>query len=54
MKSQKHIEFEHLVLPLMHWLRENHHPHVTVVVNSQNAECLDGLYSVVLPYEGQR
>ena len=51
MKSEKHIEFETLVLPIMRWLRENHHPHVTVVVNSRNAEVLEGLYNVILPFE---
>jgi preprotein translocase subunit SecB len=50
-KSEKHIEFEYLVLPLMRWLRENHNPHMTVVVDSNHAECLEGLYNVVLPVE---
>ncbi len=50
-KSEKHVEFETLALPLIRWLRENHHPHVTVVLDSNHAECLEGLYNVVLPYE---
>lgn len=51
LKSKKEKEFEALIKPLMRWLRENHHPHVTVLVNSTNAEVLEGLYNVVLPCE---
>lgn len=32
--------------PLMQWLRENCHPHVTAIVDSERAECLEGLAAV--------
>lgn len=51
MKSNKHLEFEAIVTPLIMWLRENHHPHMTVVVTSRNAEVLEGQCSVIVPFE---
>ncbi len=33
--------------PLIKWLSENHHPHMTVVVTSTRAELLEGQMSVI-------
>lgn len=38
-------EFEQLARPMMQYLCENHHPHVTVVVTPTNAELLEGKMS---------
>lgn len=47
MTDQKHKEFEELALPLMKWLNDNYHPHVTVIVTSASAELMEGVTSVV-------
>ena len=49
MKTKMHNEFEDLVKPLMQWLNDNHHPHVSVIVTGQNAELVEGLCSVIKP-----
>lgn len=36
-------EFEKAVKPLMKYLAENHHPHVTVIVDGNAAELLEGI-----------
>lgn len=38
-------EFAKAVKPLMDYLNYKHHPHVTVIVTSQNAELLEGAIS---------
>jgi hypothetical protein len=35
--------FEEAVKPLMKWLCENRHPHITVIVSGTTAEILEGL-----------
>ena len=35
--------FEEACRPLMQYLAENHHPHITVTVNSTRAELVEGL-----------
>lgn len=35
--------FEKAVKPLMEFLLENHHPHVSVIVTSTTAELVEGL-----------
>jgi hypothetical protein len=44
--------FKQAALPLIKYLCENHHPHVTVIVTPTNAELLEGLHSTgpVLDY----
>lgn len=37
--------FESAARPLMQWLNENMHPHVTVIVTPTNAELLEGVRS---------
>lgn len=38
-------EFEQLARPMMQYLCENYHPHVTVVISPTNAELLEGKMS---------
>ena len=38
-------EFELLARPLIQYLCENHHPHVTVIITTTNAELLEGKMS---------
>jgi len=35
-------EFEDVVRPVIKYLCENHHPHVTVIISPTNAELLEG------------
>jgi len=37
--------FEEAARPLIKWLNENYHPHVTVIVTPTSAELLEGLQS---------
>lgn len=43
--KQKVTEFELLVRPLMRYLCENHHPHVTVIITPTDAQLLYGQMS---------
>lgn len=45
-------EFEKASAPLMKYLAENHHPHVTAIVTCTSSELLEGLEStgMVLDY----
>jgi len=45
-KEQK-SDFEKVVKPLMKYLAENHHPHVTAIVECGRAEILEGSASIV-------
>lgn len=38
-------EFEKIVTPLMTWIRLNGHPHITVIVDSERSEIVEGLAS---------
>lgn len=42
-------EFEALALPMIQFLKNNFHPHVTVVVSVGNAEILEGVLNVTTP-----
>ena len=45
-ESKKELsEFEKVVRPLIKYLCENHHPHVSVIVTPTNAELLEGVES---------
>jgi hypothetical protein len=39
-------EFLQAAQPLMDYLRKNHHPHVTVLIDSEHAELVEGLMTV--------
>lgn len=36
-------QFRQLALPLMQWLCENHHPHVTVIITPSSAQLMEGM-----------
>jgi len=41
---EQHFEaFKEAAMPLMQWLAENCHPHVTAIVNSEHVELLERL-----------
>lgn len=37
------LNFDSVVMPVIKYLCENHHPHVTVIITPTNAELLEGL-----------
>lgn len=39
--------FKEAALPLMQWLNDNCHPHCTAIVDSERAEVMEGLASVM-------
>jgi len=40
-------DFENVIKPVMKYLAENHHPHTKIQVDSNTAELLEGIKSVV-------
>lgn len=48
MENQKPVqgtpkeEFERKFNPIIDWLRENHHPHTTIIIDCNHAELLSG------------
>jgi len=42
MIEQEFKAFREAAMPLMQWLADNRHPHVTVIVDSERAELLEG------------
>lgn len=44
-KEQKAKEFKDLAIPLIKHLRDNYHPHVTIIITNTNAELLEGQIS---------
>lgn len=46
-KEEQLNEFAQACLPVMKWLRDNCHPHVTVIVDSGRAELLEGLAATI-------
>ena len=45
LKEEQRKDFEEAARPLIKWLNDNCHPHVTVVVNPSRAELSEGIYS---------
>lgn len=45
--KQQREQFERACGPLMDWLVNNCHPHVTVIVDSQRAELVEGVASIM-------
>lgn len=39
--------FEEAVKPLMKWIAENNHPHVTVIATGNRAELMEGIKNIV-------
>lgn len=52
LNKQQRAEFDTLCRPLLKFLCENCHPHVSVIVTSTNAELLEGCCStgVIMDY----
>lgn len=44
-ETESEVAFEDAAKPLIKWLCENHHPHVTAIVTCTNAELLEGIKS---------
>ena len=51
MNKEQLKNFEEAARPLVKYLKEQHHPHVTAVVTAVNAELVEGLMMVSYPYE---
>ena len=47
LSKEKIKEFEEVAKPLIKFLAENFHPHVTVIVDGGRAEILEGSASIV-------
>ncbi len=43
MIPEKFKEFEAIARPVIAWLNENYHPHVTVIITPDSAEIMEGL-----------
>lgn len=41
--KEQQAEFQTLAKPLMKWLNDNLHPHVSVIIDPTRAEVLEGL-----------
>ena len=41
-EQSKREEFKELVDPVIKWINENYHPHVTIVITPNTAELLEG------------
>lgn len=46
MRSEKGQEFEKLVRPLLKYLCENHHPHVSIIITPTSAELVEGRMAI--------
>jgi len=46
MTKEEQEEFTKLTMPLMEWLRATYNPHMTVIINSESAELVEGLCCV--------
>ncbi len=44
-QKQRSDEFEAAARPLIKYLAENHHPHVTAIITSTSGELIEGLTS---------
>jgi hypothetical protein len=44
LNPEKQATFDKAAEPLIKWLNDNCHPHVTVIVTSDSAELLEGVY----------
>lgn len=42
-KQEEKLSFEEIVKPVMKWLAENHHPHISIVIDATHAEMLEGV-----------
>ena len=49
-KDLKAVDFKTASLPLIKYLNENHHPHVTAIVTTTSCELLEGLQAHIKIY----
>lgn len=47
--KSKEICFQEAAKPLMDYLKQNYHPHMTVIVTAENSEMVGGLMSYTRP-----
>ena len=47
MTHQQQTEFDNISRNMMDWLKDNTHPHMTVIITSTYAELLEGQRSVI-------
>jgi len=47
MSEEQEKEFKTMTLPLIKWLRENHHPHMKIILTCTEAELVEGCISIV-------
>lgn len=47
LSEEKRAEFEEAAKPLIKWLNDNCHPHVTVVTTTTTSELSEGVASIV-------
>lgn len=45
LSEQQQTEFEAATRPLVKWLNENCHPHVTAIIDPGRAELVEGVFS---------
>jgi len=50
-KESQLDEFEQLARPLIKYLCENYHPHVTILITPTNAELLEGIKTTGVIYD---
>ena len=46
-KGTPKVDFENVVKPVMKFLAENHHPHTKILIDSNVAELVEGIKTVV-------
>lgn len=52
--DEQRAQFRSLATPLIQFLRDNCHPHVTVIIDNQSAELLEGISAFTVPSTGEK
>lgn len=45
-EAVKSVSFENVVKPVMRWLTENKHPHMSIIIEATRAELVEGIECV--------
>lgn len=45
-KEELRAEFEELSRPLIKWMNENYHPHISAIITPVNTELVEGLMGI--------
>lgn len=48
--DQQTKRFLELATPLIHWLRDNCHPHVAVIVDNESVQLMEGITARAIPW----